>query len=150
MSKQQLGLAPYLVVQGASDALAFYAKVFGAREIRRIMAFEKVMYAEVEIGDSTMMISDEYPDFGLSGPQSLGGSPVSLHLYVEDADQIFEKAIQAGATMIKPVENQFFGDRHGQVKDPFGYTWTIATRIEEISNALFQEKMDAVFNQGKS
>ncbi len=150
MTTPTLGISPYLVIEGASDAIDFYKRAFGAEEGRRVNAYDKIMYAELNIGGSLIMITDEFPNFGSSGPGTLGGSPVSLHLYVADADQTYAAAIEAGATSIKPVEDQFFGDRHGQVLDPFGYTWTIATRIENISNAVFQERLDALFAQGRS
>lgn len=126
-------ITPYLIIRGVNEAIHFYEKAFGAIEIRRMEANGKVMHADIKIGNAHLMLADEFPEHGFNGPQTLGGSPAFVHLYVENADESFEKAVKAGAEVLMPVSEQFFGDRHGLVKDPFGYTWTIATRIEDVS-----------------
>ena len=138
-------VTPYLVIGGASAALEFYKKVFGATELMR---FEgpggTLAHAEIRIGDSIVMLSDEYGDMGFRGPQSLGGSPVGLMVYVEDADEMFNRAIAAGSTVQKPLEDQFYGDRSGTLVDPFGHIWTIATHKEDVSPEELQRRMAAM------
>lgn len=127
-------VTPYLTVSDASQALAFYKAAFGAVELYRLAEpTEKVMHAEIKVGNSVLMLADEYPDLGVRGPIAYGGSPVSLLLYVEDADAQVERALSAGAKLVRPVKDQFYGDRSGAVADPFGYTWTIATQKPEPS-----------------
>src|SRR5918997_4514822 len=112
-------VTPYLICDGASDAIEFYSSVLGAKE-RMLMAGPdgKVGHAELEIGDSVVMLADEHPEMGARGPRSVGGTPVSLHMYVEDADRVFERAVEAGAKELRPVEDQFYGDRLGSFEDP--------------------------------
>jgi PhnB protein len=139
-------LTPYLTVTGASEALAFYKEAFGAIELLRLnMPDGKIAHAEFKIGDSTFMISDEYPNGTSASPETLGGSTVKMHLYVTDADATFAQAIQAGAKETMPVENQFWGDRMGSVVDPFGHHWLIATHVEDVDPSEFQGRMDAFF-----
>jgi PhnB protein len=124
---------PYLSIDGASAAIDFYTKVLGAKERVRMPApGGKVGHAELEIGDSVVMLADAFPDMGGPTPKALGGTPVSLMVYVEDVDAVFERAIGAGATADRPVENQFYGDRAGQFVDPFGHKWFVATHIEDV------------------
>ena len=124
---------PYLIIKGASQAIEFYTKIFGAKEIMRMGAPNgQVGHAELQIGDSRIMLADEMPEMGYRGPQALGGSPVSLLVYVHDVDKVFANATSAGAKVERPVENQFYGDRSGTIKDPFGHVWTIATHIEDV------------------
>jgi PhnB protein len=127
-------VTPYLAVDGADAAIRFYATVFDAKERMRIPAPEgRIGHAELQLGDSVIMLSDEYPDMGVRGPKSLGGSPVTISVYVQDVDQTFDRAIKAGATSVRPVADQFYGDRSGQFDDPFGHRWNVATHIEDVS-----------------
>ena len=141
-------VTPYMTINGASGAIEFYKEAFGATEIFRWADPDgRVRHAEVVIGDSPVMLTDEAPDFGMAGPQSLGGSPVHMFLYVKDADAVFERAIAAGATELMPVEDSEDGDRRGGVTDPFGHVWYIGTHIEDISRKELQKRYDAMTNQ---
>jgi PhnB protein len=124
---------PYLSVDGASSAIDFYTKVFAAKERVRMPGPDgKIGHAELEIGDSLLMLSDAFPGMGGQTPHSLGGTPVTLMVYVEDVDAVFDRAIKAGATEERKVENQFYGDRAGQFVDPFGHKWFVATHVEDV------------------
>lgn len=124
---------PYLIAKNAAAAIDFYKRAFGATELFRMAGPDgKVGHAEIQIGDSHIMLADEVPGMGYLSPQSLGNTPVSLMLYVPDADRLFNQAVAAGATVQRPVENQFYGDRSGTLKDPFGHVWTIATHVEDV------------------
>lgn len=124
----------YLVVKGAAQAIEFYKSVFGATELFRLSAGpEKVAHAEIMIGDSHIMLADEFPEMEAHAPEHYGGSPVSLLVYVPNADEVFFKALDAGATLKRPLVDQFYGDRSGMIVDPFGHTWSIATHIEDVS-----------------
>jgi PhnB protein len=129
-------LGPYITVDDAAAAIDFYTRAFGAVEESR-MAEEsgRVGHAELRIGDAVLMLSDEYPEYGARAPRSIGGSPVMLHLYVEDADAVVAAAAAAGATIEEPVADQFYGDRGGKLTDPFGHRWWIASRVEEVPEA---------------
>jgi PhnB protein len=143
---EEHALSPYLVVKGAAKAIEFYAKAFGAREVFRLVEPSgKVGHAELEIGKSTLMLADEYPDFGALSPVTLGGSPVALHLYVEDVDAVVLRATAAGATVLRPVKDEFFGDRTAMVADPFGHKWHLSTRKENVSPEEMQRRMDAAY-----
>jgi len=126
-------VTPYLIVNAGAKALDFYARAFGAIERLRIDAGGKIGHAEITIGDSCIMLADEHPEIGALGPTTVGGSPVSLHLYVEDVDAAVARAVAAGATLVRPVADQFYGDRVGGVADPFGHRWFIATHKEDLS-----------------
>jgi PhnB protein len=127
-------VTPYLAVDDAAGAIAFYKKAFGAVEVMRMPApGGKVGHAEVEIGGSRIMLADEYPDMDFRSPKAFGGSPVSLHLYVEDVDAVARQAVAAGAKELRPVKDQFYGDRTGSFKDPFGHVWHLATHKEDLS-----------------
>jgi PhnB protein len=127
-------ITPYLTIGGASAAIDYYGKVFGAKErVRMAEPDGKIGHAELEIGDSLIMLSDEYPDRGIIGPRTIGGTPVTISIYVEDVDAIYDRAVQAGAKALRPVENQFYGDRSGQFEDPFGHRWSVATHVEDVS-----------------
>ena len=130
-------LTPALCVDGASDAIEFYTNVLDATERMCLEDGGKVGHAELEFGDSLVMISDEYPEIGVVGPKTLGGTAVSLNVYVEDVDATFAAALKAGATELRPVSEQFYGDRAGQFLDPWGHRWGVATRIEDVD----QEEM---------
>ncbi len=126
-------VSPYLFVHDGTAAIEFYTSVFGATERMRMPApGGKVGHAELQIGDSLLMVADEFPEFGGRSPKTVGGSPVIVSVYVEDVDAVFDKAVQAGATVVRPVENQFYGDRTGSFEDPFGHQWSIATHVEDV------------------
>jgi PhnB protein len=140
-------LSPYLIVRGADKAIAFYKEVFGAREIYRLSEPSgKVGHAELGFGESKVMIADEYPDFGALSPVTVGGSPVAIHLYVENVDTVVERAAQAGATILRAVKDEFFGDRSGMITDPFGHRWHLATRVEDVTPAEMQKRWSAMFS----
>jgi len=125
---------PYLAVDGASEAIEFYVTVFGATErVRMPMPDGRVGHAELEIGDSVVMLADENEEMGVRAPKAVGGTPVTLSVYVEDVDAVFDKATAAGATVLRPVDDQFYGDRSGQFEDPFGHRWSVATHVEDVS-----------------
>jgi PhnB protein len=141
-------VTPYLIVKGAAEAIDFYQKALGAREMMRFAEpGGKVGHAEIKIGDSVIMLADEYPDMGYVGPKTIGGTPVSLVLYVEDVDTSFDRAIAAGAKALRPVKDQFYGDRSGTMADPFGHVWTIATHKEDVSSAEMQRRMKAAMQE---
>lgn len=137
-------LTPYLTVRDAERAIEFYQQAFGAK-IRGGVAKGpdgKVMHAELQIGDSVIMLSDEFPDFGALSPQSIGGSPMGLHIYVDAVDAAFDRAVKAGAQVEMPVMDQFWGDRYGKLKDPFGHKWSIATHVKDMSADEMKKAMD--------
>lgn len=124
---------PYLIVDGAAAAIDFYTSVFGATERMRMPGPDgRLGHAELEMGDSVIMLADENPEMGIHGPKKIGGTPVTLHVYVEDSDAAFERAVNAGATSLRPMEDQFYGDRSGQFEDPFGHRWNVATHFEDV------------------
>jgi len=126
-------ITPYLIVGGAAQALEFYARAFGAKERMRLASPDgKIGHAEIEIGDSVVMLADEFPQMGARSPHAIGGSPVGICLYVTDVDAVFKQALAAGAKEVRPVQDQFYGDRSGTLLDPFGHQWTIATHIEDV------------------
>ena len=127
-------VTPYLIVSGAAAAIDFYKRAFGATELLRMPGpGGKVMHAEVKIGDSPVMLADEMPEMGHRGPQALGGTPVSIMLYVQDADKVFNQAVAAGAKVMRPLQDQFYGDRSGTITDPYGHVWTIGTHKEDLT-----------------
>lgn len=135
-------ITPHLVCANASAAIAFYQKAFGATELTCLPGPDgKLMHASVRIGDSTVMLVDEFPQWGSLGPKALKGSPVTLHMYVEDADAAFKRAVDAGATVKMPLDDMFWGDRYGILVDPFGHQWSIATHIRDLTPAEIQEGM---------
>ena len=138
-----MSLTPYIAVKGAANAIAFYKRVFGAKEEFRLEDQDKrIGHAEISIGDGRLMLSDEYPDFGALAPPSIGGTPVKLHLYVEDVDATMKKAESAGATVLRPAQDQFHGDRSGMIADPFGHQWFLATRKENVSPQEMQKRFE--------
>lgn len=135
---------PYLIVKGAAEAIEFYKRAFGATEMLRMADPQgKVGHAEIKIGDSVIMLADEHPAMGYRGPRSLGGSSVSILLYLEDVDGVFERAVKAGAKAQRPVTNQFYGDRSGTLEDPFGHVWTVATHVEDVAPEEMQRRAQA-------
>jgi len=146
MSKVPLGLTPYITVKSAPAAIDFYVKALGAKEEYRLTEpGGRVGHAEIRIGDSRLMLSDEFPDWGALSPPTIGGSPVNLHLYVEDVDAVLKRAEACGATILRPAEDQFYGDRAGMSVDPFGHRWHLATRKHEVSPEEMQRRYDAMF-----
>jgi len=134
-------VTPYLICRGAANAIEFYKQAFGATEITRMpMPGGRLGHAEIRIGDSAVMLADEFPEMDVCGPQSLGGTSVSLLIYVEDVDTVFPQAIAAGGKEIRPLVDQFYGDRSGTLEDPFGHKWTIATHKEDLSPEEMQRR----------
>jgi PhnB protein len=139
---------PYLIIKGAAAALDFYKKAFGATELFRMASPDgKIGHAEIRIGDSNIMLADEVSGMGYLSPQTLGGSPISLMLYVPDVDKAFQQALAAGATTQRPVQDQFYGDRSGTLKDPFGHVWTISTHIEDIPPDEMRRRAETFMKQ---
>jgi len=142
-------ITPYLIVDGGQQALEFYQQAFGA-EVEMIMPGpeRKIMHAECRVGDSKVMLADEFPEYGALSPKSLGGTAVSLALFVEDVDSVFAKAIQAGGTELRPVQDQFYGDRMGTLEDPFGHKWTVGTHIEDLTPEEIAQRQQEFLQQG--
>jgi PhnB protein len=134
-------VTPYLICDGAADAIEYYKKAFGATELFRMDHGGKIGHAELKIGDSPIMLADEYPEMDYRSPKALGGTPVSLMIYVEDVDSVYKQAIDAGATEVKPLQDQFYGDRSGTLTDPFGHVWTIATHKEDVTMEEMNRRM---------
>jgi PhnB protein len=141
-------ITPYLIVDDGKAAIDFYTRAFGAKEKFRLPMGDRIGHAELEIGDSVVMLADEFPDMGHLGPKSRGGTTVSLLHYVEDVDSAFRKAIDAGGTETRPVENQFWGDRMGTLTDPFGHVWSLATTVEAVAPDELQRRMES-FSKGE-
>lgn len=143
-------VTPHLVVKNAGQALDFYKKAFGAEEVLRMPGpGGMIMHAEVKIGNSHVMLNDEMPDYGAVGPQTIGGTPVTLHLYVNDVDSFFKRAVQAGAKEEMPVTDMFWGDRYGKLVDPFGHKWSVATHKEDVSPEEMNRRMAKEFGGKK-
>jgi len=141
-------VTPYLIVKGADRAIDFYKKVFGAAQRMRMDGPNgTVGHAEIEIDGSAIMLADEFPDMGYRSPQSIGGTAVILHLYVQDVDACFNRVVAAGAKALRPVQDQFYGDRSGTVEDPFGHVWTISTHKEDLSPEELQKRLEAFMKQ---
>jgi len=132
-------------VHDGAAALAFYCQVFGASETMRIATDGKVGHAELMLGSAPLMLSDEFPERDVIGPLTVGGSPVCLMLYVDDVDAVVARALAAGATLLRPVEDQFYGDRGGKLRDPFGHVWWLASHIEDVSEEEIQRRAAALF-----
>ena len=138
-------VTPYLIVNGGAKAIDFYKKAFGATELFRLAQPDgKIGHAEIKIGDSPIMLADEAPQMGAKSPQSFGGSPVGIHLYVEDVDKVFNQAIAAGAKVERPVEDKFYGDRAGGIIDPFGHRWYISTHKEDVPPEELEKRAAAL------
>ena len=135
-------VTPHLICAGAAKALDFYARAFGAEELSRIPGPDgRVMHASFRIGDSAIMLNDENPEWGALGPKALKGSPVTIHLYVEDADAFFDRAVKAGAKATMPLDDMFWGDRYGKLEDPFGHQWSIGTHVRDVTPEEMQQAM---------
>ena len=136
---------PYLIVNGAARALDFYKRAFGAKELMRIPApGDRVGHAEIKVGDSVIMLADEHPEIGALSPRRIGGSPVSIMLYVEDVDRVVECALAAGAKLLRPVQDQFYGDRSGTLADPAGHIWHVGTHKEDLSLEEIKRRGEAL------
>lgn len=139
-------VTPYLTVKGAAQALDFYKQAFGAEERLRIAGPDgRVMHAEITIGGAVVMLNDEAPDWDALSPQTIGGSPCAIMLYVHDADAVIDRAAKAGATVTMPAQDQFYGDRCGNITDPFGHKWSIATHIEDVTPAELERRAKEMF-----
>jgi len=137
-------VTPYLIIKGAADAIEFYKKAFGATELFRFPAPDgKIGHAEIKIGDSPIMLADEFAEMGYKGPQALGGSPVSLMIYLADVDTVFNRAVEAGASVKEAVQDKFYGDRTGTLTDPFGHVWHVSTHKEDVSMEEMEERAKA-------
>src|SRR6187402_1421400 len=134
-------VTPYLIISGAAKAIDFYVKALGATEVMRLDHGGKIGHAEIKLGDSHVMLADEFPEMGARSPQSLGGTPVGICLYVPNVDELFQRAVDAGAKVERPVQDQFYGDRSGTIVDPFGHKWTIATHKEDLTPEQINERM---------
>lgn len=143
-------VTPYLCVKGAVDALEYYKKAFGAVELFRMEHDGKIGHAEIKIGDSPIMLADEFPDMGFVSPVTLNGSPVGIMIYVDDVDTMFKQAIEAGGVEKKPVQDQFYGDRSGTLTDPFGHVWTVATHKEDVAPEEIDKRLAAMKASGAS
>ncbi len=142
-------VTPYLIIKGAAQALDFYKRAFGAEEIFRMDGPDgRVGHAEIRVGDSPVMLTDEHPEFQHVGPETRGGTTVSLLIYVEDVDARYRRAIEAGAKELRPLQDQFYGDRSGTLVDPFGHIWTIATHVEDVSHEEMNRRMEAMMKGG--
>ncbi len=142
-------VTPYLLVEGAAAAIDFYTRVFGAKERMRMPGPDnKIGHAEIQIGNSMVMLADANPQMGHKSPKTLGGTPISLLLYVENADDTVKRAVAAGGKVVRPVENQFYGDRMGGVEDPFGHLWYVATHVEDVSPEEMKRRMAAMAPAG--
>ena len=143
-------ITPYLIVKGAARAIEFYQKALGAKQIERVDGPNgKVMHAELQIGDSRIMLADEMPEMGYRSATSIGGSPISLYVYLPDCDNVIKQAVAEGAELKRPLENQFYGDRNGTIHDPFGHIWTIATHVEDVSREEMERRMKAEMEKRK-
>ena len=143
-------VTPYLIVDGAADAIEFYKKAFGATEVMRMPGPDgRIGHAEVRIADSHVMLADEAKEMGHKGPKTVGGSPISLLLYVEDVDKVVDRAVAAGAKLTRPVADQFYGDRTGGIEDPFGHQWYVATHVEDVSPEEMRKRSEAMVAAAK-
>lgn len=136
-------VTPYLSIKGAAEAIEFYKKAFGATELFRMENDGKIGHAEIKIGDSPIMLADEFPDMGFVSPKTLGGSPIGLMIYVDDVDTVFNRAIESGGVEMRPLQDQFYGDRSGTLKDPYGHVWTVATHKEDVAPEEMEKRMAA-------
>jgi PhnB protein len=143
-------VTPYLIIRGAADAIEFYKKAFGATELFRFPAPDgKIGHAEIRIGDSPIMLADEFSEMGYKGPETLGGSPVSIMLYVEDVDTVFNRAVEAGASVKEALQDKFYGDRMGTLTDPFGHRWHVGTHKEDVSMEEMERRAKAAHGGGQ-
>jgi len=142
-------VTPYLAVAGAAEAIDWYVRALGAVEVMRMADGDRIGHAEIRIGDSHIMLADEFAEIDHLGPKTRGGATASFMIYVDDADSAFARAIAAGAVERKPLENQFYGDRSGTLVDPFGHVWTIATHVEDVAEEEMERRLAALHNDGE-
>lgn len=141
-------ITPYLIVNDGEAAIAFYKQAFGATELMRMAGPDgKIGHAEIRIGNSPLMLADEHPEMGARSPQSLGGTPVSMLIYLDDVDVWFPRAVSAGGQVVRPLADQFYGDRSGTLVDPFGHMWTLATHREDVSHEELQRRAEAFLKE---
>ena len=143
-------LTPYLIIKGAAEAIEYYKKIFGATEVMRMGGAapgEPIGHAELKIGDSILMLADEFPQMGARSPVTIGGSAVQIFMYVEDVDAVFKRAVDAGAKPLRQPKDEFWGDRYGQLADPFGHLWSIATHVEDVSPEEAGRRAAALFGK---
>jgi len=140
-------ITPCLAINGAARAIEFYKKAFGATELMRFAHGDKIGHAELQIGDSKIMISDEFPEMGVRGPQTVGGSPMAIYLYVDNVDAVTDRALTQGATSVRPVEDKFYGDRSGTIQDPFGHVWHLATHKEDVPEEELKKRAATFMKQ---
>lgn len=144
-------ITPHLVIKDCENALEFYKKAFGSQEIYRSkMPDGRIMHAMIQIGNSFVMMTDEFPDMGAVGPNTLGGTSTALQIYTEDADKLFKQAIDAGAIQIMPIADMFWGDRYGQIQDPYGHRWAIATHTRDVSPEEMEKAAKEMFSASDS
>jgi PhnB protein len=142
-------VTPYLIVDGGAKAIDFYCSVLGASERMRMPAPDgRIGHAELQLGDSIIMLADENPEMDIRGPAAFGGTPVSLHVYVEDSDAVFDQAVKAGSKALRPVEDRFYGDRSGQFEDPFGHRWDVSTHVEDVPPEEMSKRAEAAMAAG--
>jgi len=142
-------VTPYLVIKGAADAIEFYKRAFGATELMRMPSPDgRIGHAEITIGDSHIMLADEFPEMGHRSPQSIGGTGVSLMVYLENVDEVFKRALAAGAEQLQPIKDQFYGDRSGTLRDPFGHEWTLSTHVEDIPPEEMRRRAEEYMQKG--
>lgn len=139
---------PYLRVHNTAEAINFYVRAFDAKELFRLTEPSgRIGHAEIKIGPTTVMLSDEYPEHGIRGPRSLGGTTFSIHLHVENVDKVFEQAVAAGASIVRPLQDQFYGERSGTVRDPFGHEWLLGGHLETVTPEEMQRRYSAMFKK---
>jgi PhnB protein len=139
---------PYLRVHSTAEAIDFYARAFGATELFRLTEPSgRIGHAEIKIGPTTLMLADEYPEHGICGPRTLGGTTFSIHLHVSDVDNVFAQAVSAGATIVRPLKDQFYGERSGTVRDPFGHEWLLGSHIETVAPEEMQRRYTEMFKK---
>jgi PhnB protein len=140
-------ITPYLIVKNGSEAIEYYKKIFGAKEHGRMMTPDgkRIAHAEIEIGNSKLMLADEFPEMNSLSPNTIGGSPVGLFLYVDDVDKVFSQAVAEGAKVLMRVEDQFWGDRYGSIEDPFGHRWSISTHIQDLTEEELKKAAEESF-----
>jgi uncharacterized glyoxalase superfamily protein PhnB len=139
---------PYLRLKGAAEAIEFYKQAFGATELFRLKEPSgRIGHAEIKIGPATIMLADEFPEMNIKGPQSLGGTTIGIHLHVDNVDQAFDRAVAAGATVVRPLKDQFFGERSGTVRDPFGHEWLLGGHLEDVTPEEMQRRYTALFQK---
>lgn len=143
-------VTPYLVMDGAAEAIEYYKKAFGATELFRMEHQGKIGHAEIKIGDSPIMLSDEHLEMGFKGPKSLGGTPVSIMIYVDDVDTVYQRAIESGGVELKALQDQFYGDRSGTLTDPFGHVWSVATHKEDVTPEEIEKRLAAMGHGGEA